>query len=93
MGLGLSGQDVFLRDLENMMPTDMEVDSALTAGAEPIKEEMVRIVKTLQNHGAEAVLLGCTELGMLIIQEDATIPVYDTTLLHAHEAASMSFSH
>jgi HK97 gp10 family phage protein len=43
MGLGLSGQDVFLRDLENMMPTDMEVDSALTAGAEPIKEEMVRI--------------------------------------------------
>lgn len=39
----MSGTDIFLRDLERMIPTDTDVDGALTAGAEPIKEEMVRI--------------------------------------------------
>ena len=39
----MSGTDVFLRDLERMIPTDTNVDDALIAGAEPIKEEMVRI--------------------------------------------------
>ena len=54
------------------------------------KEELVRIIETLRNNGAEAILLGCTELGMLISSEDATIPVHDTTLLHATEAVHMS---
>lgn len=39
----MSGTDIFLRDLERMIPTDTDVDDALIAGAEPIKEEMVRI--------------------------------------------------
>jgi len=39
----ISGADVLLRDLENMIPSDTNVDDALKAGAEPIKEEMVRI--------------------------------------------------
>ncbi len=54
------------------------------------KKEMIRIIQALQNKGAEAVLLGCTELGMLINPADATIPIYDTTLLHANEAARIS---
>lgn len=39
----MSGTDIFLRDLERMIPTDTDVDGALIAGAEPIKEEMARI--------------------------------------------------
>lgn len=39
----ISGTDIFLSDLENMIPSDTDVDAALKAGAEPIKEEMVRI--------------------------------------------------
>lgn len=39
----ISGADVLLRDLERMIPSDTNVDDALKAGAEPIKEEMVRI--------------------------------------------------
>ncbi len=38
----ISGADVLLRDLERMIPSDTNVDDALKAGAEPIKEEMVR---------------------------------------------------
>lgn len=54
------------------------------------KEEMIRIIKMLQNNGAEVILLGCTELGLLIGSKDATIPVFDTTLLHAQQAVHMS---
>lgn len=43
MAITLSGTEVLLSDLENMIPSDTNVDDALTAGAELIKEEMVRI--------------------------------------------------
>lgn len=56
------------------------------------KNEVLRIINDLKDDGAEAILLGCTELGMLIKQEDSSIPIYDTTLLHANDAVEMSFS-
>lgn len=56
------------------------------------KNEVLRMIKDLQNNGAEAILLGCTELGMLIKEEDSSIPIYDTTLLHAKTAVEMSLS-
>jgi aspartate racemase len=56
------------------------------------KKEVIRMIEFLQKEGAEAVLLGCTELGMLIKKEDASVPVYDTTLLHVSEAVNMSLS-
>ena len=56
------------------------------------KNEVIRMIKSLQQKGAEAILLGCTELGMLIKTEDASIPLYDTTLLHANEAVRLSLS-
>ena len=40
--------------------------------------------------GAQAVILGCTEIGMLITDEDSPIPVYDTTRLHAEAAVAMA---
>lgn len=41
------------------------------------------IIGNLQRQGAEGVILGCTEIGLLIKPEDSPIPVYDTTYLHA----------
>lgn len=54
------------------------------------KEALIRMISDLSDEGAEAVLLGCTELGMLIDQNNTDIPLYDTTLLHATEAANWS---
>jgi aspartate racemase len=51
---------------------------------------LIQIIQDLKREGAEAVLLGCTELGILIHENDVEIPIYDTTLLHANEAASWS---
>ena len=51
------------------------------------RAEYQRIIESLKERGAECVILGCTEIGMLISAEDSVLPVYDTTIIHAKEAA------
>jgi aspartate racemase len=51
------------------------------------RKEFVRIIESLKSVGAEAVILGCTEIGLLIKQEDSLLPVYDTTQIHAQVAS------
>lgn len=48
------------------------------------------IIKRLQEKGAEGVILGCTEIGLLIHQSDSSLPVFDTTLIHAKKAAEIA---
>lgn len=48
------------------------------------------IIQTLQQQGAEAVIFGCTEIGMLLQQADSVLPVFDTTEIHAKAAAAMA---
>jgi aspartate racemase len=47
------------------------------------RAEYQRIVNGLIQAGAEGVILGCTEIGLLIGPKDVDVPVFDTTLLHA----------
>jgi aspartate racemase len=48
------------------------------------------IIDHLRQSGAEAVILGCTEIGLLVGPEDSSLPIFDTTVLHA--AAAVEFS-
>lgn len=48
------------------------------------------IIDSLINKGAEAVILGCTEITKLITQEGCNIPIYDTTRLHAEAAVDFA---
>lgn len=50
------------------------------------RQEYLRIVNELARSGAEAIILGCTEIGMLINQEHTNVPLYDTTAIHAAKA-------
>ena len=50
------------------------------------KQTYLRIVDKLYKMGAEGVILGCTEIGMLIGQNDTDTPLYDTTKIHAQKA-------
>lgn len=50
------------------------------------KESYKNIIKELQKSGAEGVILGCTEIPLLLKQEDVEIPVFDTTTIHATKA-------
>jgi aspartate racemase len=45
-----------------------------------------RVIESLTARGAQAVILGCTEITLLIAQEDSALPVFDTTALHAQAA-------
>jgi aspartate racemase len=40
--------------------------------------------------GAEGIILGCTEIGILIKQDDVNIPLFDTTMIHAEEAVRIA---
>ena len=48
------------------------------------------IIGKLKANGARGVILGCTEIGLLIHQEDSPLPVFDTTVIHARKAALLS---
>jgi aspartate racemase len=50
------------------------------------KSEYLRIIDSLAARGAEAVILGCTEIGMLVRQTDTTVTLLDTTSIHAEKA-------
>lgn len=45
------------------------------------------IITRLKENGAEGIILGCTEIGLLISQADSDIPIFDTTVIHAKKAA------
>jgi aspartate racemase len=49
-----------------------------------------RVVEGLQARGAEAVILGCTEITLLIAAGDVPLPVFDTTALHAQAAVALA---
>lgn len=49
-----------------------------------------RIIAELQQQGAEGVILGCTEIGLLIQQQDSVLPIFDTTELHAKRAVELA---
>lgn len=51
------------------------------------KQTYLAIIDDLKKAGAEAVILGCTEIGLLIKQFDTDLPLYDTTVIHAEKAA------
>lgn len=53
------------------------------------KATYLSIIKNLAKAGAEGIILGCTEIGMLIKQADTETPLFDTTLIHAEKAVQL----
>ena len=47
------------------------------------KAEYLRIIAALAQAGAEGIILGCTEIGLLVSQADCSLPLFDTTRIHA----------
>ena len=50
------------------------------------------VIENLKSRGAEAILLGCMELGLIVSQEDVSLPLFDTTLIHAKAAADFALA-
>lgn len=54
------------------------------------KQEYIRIIDNLKDNGAEGVILGCTEIGLLVTQKDTSLAVFDTTRIHALSAVELA---
>ncbi len=85
--------------IEVMIPNDEDIEiindiiyNELCQGkiAAESKRKYIDIIEKLQNQGAQGVILGCTEIGMLISQSDTSLAVFDTTQIHAKEVAEIA---
>lgn len=56
------------------------------------RAEYRRIMASLVAQGAQGIILGCTEITLLVKAEDATVPLFDTTQLHARAAARLALA-
>lgn len=90
------------KGIEVLIPNDSDVEivnniiyDELCLGiiSEKSKLEYIRIIDKLKEDGAQGVILGCTEIGLLIGQEDTILPVFDTTQIHATKAAMLAIEY
>jgi len=65
---------------------------ALGKVKESSRQKCKEIINKLADNGAEGVILGCTEIPLLIKQKDSNIPLFDTTQIHALAAAKLALS-
>jgi len=56
------------------------------------KKEYIRIANELIKEGAEGIILGCTEIPLIIKQEDLAVPVFNTTKIHAQAAVQFALA-
>ena len=86
------GIDVLIPDEEGIAVVNDVIYKELCLGivAEESKKKYLSIIEDLVRKGAQGVILGCTEIGLLIGQEDTSLPVFDTTQIHATKAALLA---
>ena len=56
------------------------------------RKAFTHVIKSLADKGAQAVILGCTEISLLVQQQDTSIPLFDTTAIHADAAVQFALS-
>ncbi len=86
------GFDVLIPDVDDINKVNDIIFNELCVGEikEDSQDEFYRIIDALKNKGAEAVILGCTEIGLLVQQENSSLPVFDTTVIHANKAVELA---
>ncbi|MDO5079043.1 aspartate/glutamate racemase family protein [Streptococcus minor] len=87
-----AGLDVVIPDQAGVEEVNRIIYDELCLGQieESSKQAYLAIIDDLKNAGAEAVILGCTEIGLLVQQEDTDVPLFDTTEIHAQKAAEFA---
>lgn len=87
-----AGIDVLIPDQEGIRIVNDIIYQELCLGiiSEVSKQRFLSVIADLEEKGAQGVVLGCTEIGLLIRQEDTRLPVFDTTRIHAEKAALLS---
>jgi aspartate racemase len=87
-----AGLEVIIPEADDIEMINFTIYQELCLGiiSEKSRKEFLRIIDSLALLGAEGVILGCTEIGLLVRQEDTFVPLFDTTLIHATQAAMIA---
>ena len=82
------GIDVIVPDLAGIETVHRIIYQELVHGIikEESRENFLAVIDRLIARGAQGIILGCTEIPLLVKQEDCTVPVFDTTTIHAISA-------
>ena len=56
------------------------------------RDEYRRIISDLEQQGAQGIIFGCTEIGLLVSERDASVPVFDTAAIHARAVAAFALA-
>ena len=92
-------QDSFAIDV--IVPTVLEQDIihqviydelCLGKTLDESRRQFVKIIEALHRKGAQGVILGCTEIALLVQQNHTQVPLYDTTQIHAQAAVKLALS-
>jgi aspartate racemase len=88
------GVDVIIPDLQDRKIIHNTIYNELVRGEinDISREKFITIIGKLQMQGAQGVILGCTEIPLLISENDVEIPVFDTTTIHAEMAVEWALS-
>ncbi len=88
------GIDVLIPDAEQRQQVHRVIYEELCLGTirTESRAQYVEIVEDLHRRGAQAVILGCTEIALLIQQHDTDVPLYDTTKIHAEQAVQLALT-
>lgn len=88
------GLDVMVPDAADRTVVHRIIYDELVAGKvlAASRDAYREIIAHLVDRGAEAVILGCTEIMLLVGQEDSAVPIYDTTTLHAAAAVDLALA-
>lgn len=88
------GINVLIPDAADIEVVNSVIYNELCLGiiSEESKAEYLRILDSLKKRGAQGAVLGCTEIGLLVGQNDTEIPLYDTVMIHATKAAMMALA-
>ena len=81
--------EVVVPDEEDMVEINRIIYEELCKGIikEVSQKTYLEVMEKLKAQGAEGIILGCTEIGLLVKQVDTSIPLFDTTIIHAKSAA------
>ena len=92
--LSAGGLDVMVPDEADRRIVHQVIYDELCQGKvlDSSRQQYQRIIEQLKQRGAQAVILGCTEIGLLIAPQDSSLPVLDTTELHANSAVDFMLS-
>jgi aspartate racemase len=88
----MHGLDVIVPEADGRALVHRVIYDELCVGVvrDDSRDEYRRVMERLVERGAQAILLGCTEIELLVGPDDASVPTFDTTRLHAERAVELA---